>query len=352
MPSEADSVWYNRSTCFLQGSDNQQNLNYVKSAAWKRRCLESFAWCYCKDWALVFQEEKGACTFFALTMRTSLRKRCVWRPERHNCINCTSFSISQNAFWFGLGCCTVLLIPNIVLSIKLAKFYRRMDTEDVYDEWVLQIRCLEHQIGLDFPSSFSWCFLFPFSPSHTFTPAPTSVWSLPFLISPFTLFNGPILACLTLITTSSLSFGFARNLFSCFFSFSTASLFTSYPHLFLFTFFLICLIYPWSTPLSTSIWLFPLIFANNPCPPLSSFQFLCLRDLALHLVITIPALSNAFLVFHDLLSASLAPCDALRTLRTVNTFYRMMTPKPLYERSCCWDLNQESRNPSVHLLYM
>uniref|UniRef100_UPI00398EEC87 prominin-1-A n=1 Tax=Pristiophorus japonicus TaxID=55135 RepID=UPI00398EEC87 len=41
---------------------------------------------------------------------------------------------SLNGFWFSLGCCTVFLIPNIIIAVKLAKFYRRMDTEDVYDD--------------------------------------------------------------------------------------------------------------------------------------------------------------------------------------------------------------------------
>ncbi|XP_048460760.1 prominin-1-A-like isoform X2 [Rhincodon typus] len=41
---------------------------------------------------------------------------------------------SLNGFWFGLGCCTVFLIPSIIIAVKLAKFYRRMDTEDVYDD--------------------------------------------------------------------------------------------------------------------------------------------------------------------------------------------------------------------------
>ncbi|XP_048852481.1 prominin-1-A-like isoform X9 [Brienomyrus brachyistius] len=49
-------------------------------------------------------------------------------------VACSFIVDSVNAFWFGLGCCTVLLIPNIILSVKLAKFYRRMDTEDVYDD--------------------------------------------------------------------------------------------------------------------------------------------------------------------------------------------------------------------------
>ncbi|XP_048460755.1 prominin-1-A-like isoform X1 [Rhincodon typus] len=45
---------------------------------------------------------------------------------------------SLNGFWFGLGCCTVFLIPSIIIAVKLAKFYRRMDTEDVYDDSIME----------------------------------------------------------------------------------------------------------------------------------------------------------------------------------------------------------------------
>jgi len=38
----------------------------------------------------------------------------------------------QNAFWFSLGWCTFFLLPSIILSVRLAKFYRRMDIADVY----------------------------------------------------------------------------------------------------------------------------------------------------------------------------------------------------------------------------
>ncbi|XP_031759276.1 prominin-1 isoform X5 [Xenopus tropicalis] len=47
---------------------------------------------------------------------------------------CSYIVDSVNSFWFGLGGATVLLIPAIIFAIRLAKFYRRMDTEDVYDD--------------------------------------------------------------------------------------------------------------------------------------------------------------------------------------------------------------------------
>ncbi|XP_012928551.1 prominin-1 isoform X1 [Heterocephalus glaber] len=39
-----------------------------------------------------------------------------------------------NLFWFGIGQATMLLLPAIIFAVKLAKYYRRMDSEDVYDD--------------------------------------------------------------------------------------------------------------------------------------------------------------------------------------------------------------------------
>ncbi|XP_026127037.1 prominin-1-A-like [Carassius auratus] len=50
-------------------------------------------------------------------------------------VGCGFVVDSVNMFWFGLGGCCLLLIPSIIISVKLAKFYRRMDTEDVFDDY-------------------------------------------------------------------------------------------------------------------------------------------------------------------------------------------------------------------------
>uniref|UniRef100_A0A667Y7L1 Prominin 2 n=1 Tax=Myripristis murdjan TaxID=586833 RepID=A0A667Y7L1_9TELE len=42
-----------------------------------------------------------------------------------------------NAFWFSLGWCLIFFIPSIIFSIKLAKYYRRMDSSDVYDNHII-----------------------------------------------------------------------------------------------------------------------------------------------------------------------------------------------------------------------
>uniref|UniRef100_A0A8C3YRV9 Prominin-1 n=1 Tax=Catagonus wagneri TaxID=51154 RepID=A0A8C3YRV9_9CETA len=39
-----------------------------------------------------------------------------------------------NLFWFGIGKSTVFLLPAVIFAVKLAKYYRRMDSEDVYDD--------------------------------------------------------------------------------------------------------------------------------------------------------------------------------------------------------------------------
>ncbi|KAM3622626.1 uncharacterized protein V6R79_001298 [Siganus canaliculatus] len=49
-------------------------------------------------------------------------------------VACSFVIDSANVFWFGLGGCCILLIPSIIFSVKLAKFYRRMDTEDVFED--------------------------------------------------------------------------------------------------------------------------------------------------------------------------------------------------------------------------
>ncbi|KAJ3587524.1 hypothetical protein NHX12_011121 [Muraenolepis orangiensis] len=49
-------------------------------------------------------------------------------------LTCSFLLDSMNMFWMGLGCSTLFLLPSIILAVKLAKFYRRMDTEDVYDD--------------------------------------------------------------------------------------------------------------------------------------------------------------------------------------------------------------------------
>ncbi|XP_072240958.1 prominin 1 b isoform X4 [Leuresthes tenuis] len=50
-------------------------------------------------------------------------------------VACSFIIDSVNTFWFGLGSCCILLIPSIIFSIKLAKYYRRMDTEDVFEDY-------------------------------------------------------------------------------------------------------------------------------------------------------------------------------------------------------------------------
>uniref|UniRef100_A0A669E3B1 Prominin 1 b n=1 Tax=Oreochromis niloticus TaxID=8128 RepID=A0A669E3B1_ORENI len=49
-------------------------------------------------------------------------------------VGCSFIIDSVNTFWFGLGGCCILLIPSIIFSVKLAKYYRRMDTEDVFED--------------------------------------------------------------------------------------------------------------------------------------------------------------------------------------------------------------------------
>ncbi|KAK6482308.1 prominin-2 [Huso huso] len=49
-------------------------------------------------------------------------------------IACVYIVDSLNAFWFSMGWCLMFLLPSIILSVKLAKFYRRMKYMDVYED--------------------------------------------------------------------------------------------------------------------------------------------------------------------------------------------------------------------------
>nr|XP_019956697.1 PREDICTED: prominin-1 isoform X3 [Paralichthys olivaceus] len=49
-------------------------------------------------------------------------------------VGCSFIVDSVNTFWFGLGGACIFMIPSIIFSIKLSKYYRRMDTEDVFED--------------------------------------------------------------------------------------------------------------------------------------------------------------------------------------------------------------------------
>ncbi|NXL84514.1 PRM1A protein, partial [Alectura lathami] len=54
-------------------------------------------------------------------------------------VACDYILDSLNAFWFSLGWCTIFLLPSIILAVRLAKFYRRMDIADIYKNEAMEI---------------------------------------------------------------------------------------------------------------------------------------------------------------------------------------------------------------------
>ncbi|XP_002741853.1 prominin-1-A-like [Saccoglossus kowalevskii] len=47
---------------------------------------------------------------------------------------CRSFLDAFNGLWFCMGWCVFFMIPSIIFGVKLAKYFRRMNEEDVYDD--------------------------------------------------------------------------------------------------------------------------------------------------------------------------------------------------------------------------
>ncbi|XP_077205586.1 prominin-1-A-like isoform X2 [Paroedura picta] len=57
----------------------------------------------------------------------------AWTFDAANTIVCSYIVDAWNAFWFSLGWCTIFLLPSVILAVRLAKFYRRMRMDDIYE---------------------------------------------------------------------------------------------------------------------------------------------------------------------------------------------------------------------------
>uniref|UniRef100_A0A8C4LCD7 Prominin 1 n=1 Tax=Equus asinus asinus TaxID=83772 RepID=A0A8C4LCD7_EQUAS len=55
---------------------------------------------------------------------------------------CSYITDPVNLFWFGIGKATIFLLPAIIFAVKLAKYYRRMDSEDVLRGWASFSQCV------------------------------------------------------------------------------------------------------------------------------------------------------------------------------------------------------------------
>uniref|UniRef100_A0A8B9YH74 Prominin 1 n=1 Tax=Bos mutus grunniens TaxID=30521 RepID=A0A8B9YH74_BOSMU len=51
-----------------------------------------------------------------------------------NVFLCSYIVDPLNLFWFGVGKATILLLPAVIFAVKLAKYFRRMYSEDVYED--------------------------------------------------------------------------------------------------------------------------------------------------------------------------------------------------------------------------
>ncbi|KAM4702829.1 prominin-1-A-like [Rhinophrynus dorsalis] len=92
---------------------------------------------------------------WAKTMLTQYVARCAPVAKALNSartIVCDYLVDTVNGFWFSLGWCTIFFIPSIILSVKLAKYYRRMKSSDVFDN---------NYDNLEMTSTTSQQFLFP-----------------------------------------------------------------------------------------------------------------------------------------------------------------------------------------------
>ncbi|XP_042141882.1 prominin-1 isoform X2 [Peromyscus maniculatus bairdii] len=72
---------------------------------------------------------------YAITEKmTSCKPMATAMDSAVNGVLCGYVADPLNLFWFGIGKATMLLLPAVIIAVKLAKYYRRMDSEDVYDD--------------------------------------------------------------------------------------------------------------------------------------------------------------------------------------------------------------------------
>ncbi|XP_021256225.1 prominin-1-A-like isoform X3 [Numida meleagris] len=97
-----------------------------------------------ETWAFL-EELLGFFETYITWAKSSLRRdvaRCkpiAQSLDNVEAIACDHILDSMNAFWFSLGWCTVFLLPSIILAVRLAKFYRRMDISDDYRNEAVEI---------------------------------------------------------------------------------------------------------------------------------------------------------------------------------------------------------------------
>ncbi|KAM3835145.1 prominin-1-A-like isoform 1-T3 [Vipera latastei] len=62
----------------------------------------------------------------------------AWALDSMNTVVCNYLVDSLNAFWFSLAWCTIFLLPSIILAVRLAKFYRQMSVDDIYQDEIME----------------------------------------------------------------------------------------------------------------------------------------------------------------------------------------------------------------------
>ncbi|XP_064419817.1 prominin-1-A-like isoform X2 [Latimeria chalumnae] len=90
------------------------------------------------DTILNYFVQYGTWVLDAVNFEVAACKPIANVADASNLILCSYVVAPLSGIWFTLGWCAVLLIPSTIFAVKLAKFYRRMDTEDVYDDNIIE----------------------------------------------------------------------------------------------------------------------------------------------------------------------------------------------------------------------
>ncbi|XP_052533302.1 prominin-1-A-like isoform X1 [Tympanuchus pallidicinctus] len=100
--------------------------------------IKNETWAFLEE-LLDFFETYIAWAKSSLRMDVARCKPIAQSLDNVEAIACDHILDSMNTFWFSLGWCTVFLLPSIILAVRLAKFYRRMDINDDYRKEAVEI---------------------------------------------------------------------------------------------------------------------------------------------------------------------------------------------------------------------
>uniref|UniRef100_A0A3B4B8X1 Prominin 2 n=1 Tax=Periophthalmus magnuspinnatus TaxID=409849 RepID=A0A3B4B8X1_9GOBI len=138
--SKSGNIDFSTTVQEVQGTGKMMQNNYFQKCSELTLCRvtllfqESGQFLDCQlGYFTAFADWARNMVLFTITQELGRCGPVAGAVDSADIIICSNMVESLNAFWFSLGWCMIFLIPSIIFSIKLAKYYRRMKYNDVFE---------------------------------------------------------------------------------------------------------------------------------------------------------------------------------------------------------------------------